>query len=164
MEYDESTLKEKNYSTPITINGSFEKLDLSPLFNYRVFPTNILDFFAEWEFLDRKMEPGDTIVQQINILPIKWFSPKIIVGVRIKQVIDQPTKKGFEYEALNGHVEKGRADFTIEQTENGIVLKIQTRSKPNGFFSKLVSSSYQSFVTKKALKHLKRELEAQVHN
>jgi hypothetical protein len=37
------------------------------------------------------------------------------VGVRIKEIIDDKDCKGFSYETLQGHVEKGISTFIVEQ-------------------------------------------------
>ena len=109
------------------------------------------------------MQPGDTIVQQVFIPPVKTFSQKLIFGVRIKEIIDEPAKKGFSYETLEGHVEKGISTFTVEQEGGKIIFKIQTFSGAGNFLSKLMgpvfSTPYQRFCTTKALENCKRQIE-----
>lgn len=109
------------------------------------------------------MQVADTIAQQVYIPPIKIFSQKIIFGVRICEIINQTNKKGFSYETLDGHVEKGISTFTVEQLNEKVIFKIQTFSSPGNFFTKLVgpvfSVPYQTFCTKTALKNVKRQIE-----
>jgi hypothetical protein len=77
--------------------------------------------------------------------------------------INQPSKKGFSYETLEGHVEKGISTFTIEQLNNELIFKIQTYSTPGNFLTRLLrpvfSVPYQTFCTRKALRHVKRQIE-----
>ena len=79
-------------------------------------------------------------------------------------MINQPDRKGFSYETLEGHAEKGISTFTVEQSGNKILFKIQTYSTPGNFFTKLAgpvfSIPYQSFCTGAALRHVKRQLDA----
>jgi tRNA C32,U32 (ribose-2'-O)-methylase TrmJ len=65
-----------------------------------------MTFKNQWTDENRKMRVGDTIAQQVYIPPTKTFSQKIIFGVRVNEIIDQVTEKGFSYETLEGHVEK----------------------------------------------------------
>lgn len=113
----------------------------------------------------RKMKIGDTIAQQVYIPPSRTFSQKIIFGVRINEIIEQADKKGFSYETLEGHVEKGVSTFTVERLDNKIVFKVQTYSTPGNILTKILgpifSVPYQTFCTKTALKNVKRQLENQ---
>lgn len=162
MLYDKSRLKEKISSIILDSDKSVENLDLQFFFDYHIFPSNIMTFLTEWGNKKRKMKVGDTIVQQVYLPPIKMFSQKIIFGVRINEIIDGPDKKGFSYETLEGHVEKGISTFTIEQTNKGIIFKIQTFSTPANFITKILgpifSIPYQTFCTKAALKNVKLNL------
>jgi hypothetical protein len=164
MAYDRSQLKEKVSSVEIATSIPFEKLNTDFLFEYKIFPSNILVFLTQWENEKRKMQPGDTIVQQVFIPPVKKFSQKLIFGVRIKEIIDEPARKGFSYETLEGHVEKGISTFTVEQEGSKIIFKIQTFSGAGNFLAKLMgpifSTPYQTFCTNKALENCKRQIEA----
>jgi len=165
MDYDKTRLTEKITSININTTKQLDQLNLDFLFNYKIFPDNIMTFVTEWSQEDRKIKIGDTIAQQAYIPPIKSISQKIIFGVRINQIIDQAYKKGFSYETLEGHVEKGISTFTIEQIDNKLIFKIQTYSTPGNFLTKLLgpifSVPYQTFCTKVALKNVKRQLEKQ---
>ena len=163
MAYNKSRLKEKVSSIDIVTKTPFENLNLEFLFEYKIFPSNILNFLTQWENEKRKMKAGDTIVQQIFIPPTKLFSQKLIFGVRIKEIIDEPTKKGFSYETLEVHVEKGISTFTVEQEGSKIVFKIKTFSGAGNLLSKLMgpvfSVPYQKFCTNKALENCRLQLE-----
>ncbi len=165
MDFDKSRLIEKITTIDIETNKRLDQFNLEFLFDYQIFPDNILTFKNEWTDQNRKMKTGDTIVQQVYIPPTKTFSQKIIFGVRIKEVINQVDKKGFSYETLEGHVEKGISTFTVEQNENKIVFKVHTNSTPGNVLTKLLgpifSVPYQTFCTKTALKNVKRQLENQ---
>lgn len=160
MSYDRSQLKEN--VTTIDLQQKWDKIDFQVLFDYKIFPENIMTFFTEWEAEERAMNIGDIIVQQVHLPPIKLLSQKLIFGVRVKELFDQPDKKGFSYETLDGHVEKGISTFTIERKDETVIFKIQTYSAPGSFLIKLVapifSSPYQAFCTKKALRNVKNSV------
>ena len=165
MDYDKSRLTDNISTIDIETTKNLDQLNLDFLFDYQIFPDNIMTFKNEWRDQRRKMKIGDTIAQQVYIPPTRTFSQKIIFGVRINEIIDQADKKGFSYETLEGHVEKGVSIFTVEQLNNKIVFKIQTYSTPGNILTKLLgpifSVPYQTFCTKKALKNVKRQLENQ---
>lgn len=163
MPYDKTRLKEKITTIDINTAKKIDQLNLDFLFDYQIFPANTMTFQTEWAVENRKMRTNDTITQQVFIPPIKMLSQKIIFGVRIKEIINQENKKGFSYETLEGHVEKGISTFTIEQADDKIIFKIHTFSLPGNSLTKLlgpiISVPYQTFCTKAALKHVKRQLE-----
>ena len=165
MDYDVSQLTNNISTIEIDTTKKFDQLNLDFLFDYQIFPDIIMTFKNEWTDQSRKMKIGDTIAQQVYIPPTRTFSQKIIFGVRINKIIDQADKKGFSYETLEGHVEKGVSIFTVEQLNNKIVFKIQTYSTPGNILTKLLgpifSVPYQTFCTKTALKNVKRQLEIQ---
>jgi hypothetical protein len=165
MDYDKSRLTDNISTIDIETTKNLDQLNLDFLFDYQIFPDNIMTFKNEWTDQSRKMKIGDTIAQQVYIPPTRTFSQKIIFGVRINKIIDQADKKGFSYETLEGHVEKGVSIFTVEQLNNKIVFKIQTYSTPGNILTKLLgpifSVPYQTFCTKTALKNVKRQLEIQ---
>ncbi len=165
MDYDKTILIEKITTIDIETTKNISELNLDFLFEYKIFPSNIMTYKNQWEDENRKMKIGDTIAQQVYIPPNKVFSQKIIFGVRINKIIDQADRIGFSYETLEGHVEKGISTFTVEQIEDKIIFKVQTFSKPGNIFTKLVgpffSVPYQTFCTKKALKNVKNQLEKQ---
>ena len=164
MGYDRTRLKEKTTTIGLTTDRPVDRLDLGFLFDYRIFPENIMSFKTEWESENRKMRVGDTIVQQVYLPPIGTFSQKLIFGVRVNGVIDQAGRKGFSYETLEGHVEKGVSTFTIEEHGNGPVFKIQTYSAPGNILTRLLGPvfavPYQTFCTKAALSNAKRQIES----
>lgn len=165
MEYDKSRLTDKISTIDIDTNKKLDQLNLDFLFDYQIFPDKIMNFKNDWTDQSRKMKIGDTIAQQVYIPPTRTISQKIIFGVRINEIIDEADKKGFSYETLEGHVEKGVSTFTVEQLDNKIIFKIQTYSTPGNILTKLLgpvfSVPYQTFCTKTALKNVKRQLENQ---
>ncbi|MEZ4937011.1 MAG: DUF1990 family protein [Crocinitomicaceae bacterium] len=161
--YDQNQLKEVISEVQLVTKLEFEHLNFSILFEYNIFPKNILEGFGQWQEENRSMQVGDTLVQQIFIPPNPKWSQKIITGVRISEIIDKADCKGFSYETLEGHVEKGISTFTIERRQNCIYFKIHTYSSPGNFLSKLLgpvfSRPYQKYSTKKALENFKRKME-----
>lgn len=164
IEYDISKLTEKTTSISIDTHKDLANLNGDFFFNYNIFPGNIMTFLTQWEFEKRKMQIGDTIVQQALIPPSRHFSQKIIFGVRINKIINESTRLGFSYETLKGHVEMGMSTFTIEKPDSGgMIFKIHTFSKPGNVLTQLVSPifsvPYQTFCTAQVLKNVKRQLE-----
>jgi hypothetical protein len=165
MTYDKTRLTEKITTIEIKTTKKIDQLNLETLFDYQIFPDNIMTSKNQWTDENRKMRIGDTIAQQVYIPPTKTFSQKIIFGVRINEIIDQGDKKGFSYETLEGHVEKGISTFTVEQLDDKLIFKIMTYSAPGNILTKLLgpifSVPYQTFCTKTALDNVKRKLEIQ---
>lgn len=163
MAYDKTRLTEKITTIEINTSKKIDQLNLDFLFDYKIFPNHIMTFKNQWSEENRKMRIGDTIAQQVYIPPTKTFSQKIIFGVRVNEIIDQADKKGFSYETLEGHVEKGISTFTVEQQDNKIIFKVHTHSAPGNILTKLLgpifSVPYQTYCTKTALKNVKRQLE-----
>ncbi|MFK7970984.1 MAG: DUF1990 family protein [Bacteroidia bacterium] len=163
MAYEKTDLTEKSTSIDIHTAKNIDELDLGFLFDYRIFPDNILTFKSQWKDEGRAMKAGDTIAQQVYIPPTKTFSQKIVFGVRVCEIIDKANKKGFSYETLEGHVEKGISTFTVEQFENKIIFKVHTFSRPGNILTALLgpifSIPYQTFCTKAALNNVKEQLE-----
>ncbi len=165
MTFDKSKLKEKTSSIAIINRKPFEQINLDFFFDYKIFPSNILTFRTQWQQEKRKMKVGDTILQQVFIPPTPAFSQKIVFGVRINNIIEETKKKGFSYETLEGHVEKGESTFTLEESDQGLIFKIRTYSGPGNLLTKLAGPvftvPYQSYCTRKALENVKEEIECQ---
>jgi hypothetical protein len=165
MTYEKTQLTENITTIEINTAKKIDQLNLDFLFDYKLFPDNIMTSENQWTDENRKMRIGDTVAQQVYIPPSKTFSQKIILGVRINEILDQKDKKGFSYETLEGHVEKGISTFIVEQLDNKLVFKVQTYSTPGNILTKLLgpifSIPYQTFCTKTALKNVKRQLENQ---
>lgn len=125
---------------------------------------HIMSYLTQWTFENRQMQVGDTIVQQVFIPPFRHVSQKIIFAVRINDIINEPTRIGFSYETLKGHVEKGISIFTIERiTGKKTIFKVHTFSEPGNFLTQLVGPiffvPYQAFCTRQGLLNVKRQLE-----
>jgi hypothetical protein len=161
MKYNKGSMTER--LSAVHLNGAFEALDPGVLMNYHVFPPNIMSYLTEWTAEKREMRAGDTIVQQVFLPPIKNFSQKILFGVRIKEVINEPLRKGFSYETLEGHAEKGLSIFTIEQEGSETFFKIRTFSAGGNILARLAgpffTRPYQAYCTRLALKHVRSQME-----
>jgi len=163
-QYDRSRLIEKTTIISIDTTKDLPELNTDFLFSYKIFPNRIMTFFTQWAFEGRQMQIGDTIVQQAFIPPFRKFSQKIIFGVRINDLINEPTRIGFSYETLKGHAEKGVSIFTIEKTDKqNTIFKIHTFSKPGSLWARIVgpifSVPYQTYCTRRGLSNVKRQLE-----
>ena len=164
IEYNKQQLKEKKTTIEINTSKKLADIDLNFLFDYKIFPDYIMSYLTQWANENRNIRVGDTIVQQVFIPPLPLFSQKIIFGVRIKEIINEPNRKGFSYETLKGHVEKGISIFTAEKQDNGkVIFSIKTFSKPATLFTKVLgpvfSIPYQTYCTTRALKNVKRLIE-----
>ena len=165
IDYNKQLLKEKKTIIEINTSKKLEDIDLISLFEYMIFPAHIMSYLTQWNHEGRSMRIGDTILQQVYIPPYPQFSQKIIFGVRIKEIINEPARKGFCYETLQGHVEKGISIFTIEQLDNGkTIFSIKTFSKPATLLTKILapvlSLPYQTYCTRQALENVKKQIEA----
>lgn len=161
--FDKTKLKEKTSTIDIRTKKKLEQINLDFLFDYKISPSNIMTSMTQWERENRKIRIGDTILQQAFIPPTKAFSQKIIFGVRINNIIDEVDRKGFSYETIEGHVEKGESTFTIETGKHGLIFKIKTFSEPGNLLTKLVGQlftvPYQTYCTQEALKNVTRQIE-----
>jgi uncharacterized protein (UPF0548 family) len=121
-----------------------------------------MTFMTQWELEKRTMKIGDTILQQALIPPTKFFSQKITFGVRINKIINEENKKGFSYETIEGHVEKGESTFTVEQEKSKMIFKIQTFSEPGNLLTNVVGPiftlPYQAYCTRRALDNVKHQI------
>ena len=164
-QFEKTELKEKTTTIHITPNKAFDQIDLDFFYNYTIFPPRIMKSKGKWQEENRKMEKGDTIVQQIYFPPIRFFSQKIIVGVRINEVINQNEVKLFSYQTIEGHVEKGVSTFKLEQLEDKIIFSITTFSSLGNFLTKLLapifSVPYQAYCTRQCLNFVKQQIECQ---
>lgn len=136
LNYNKTILAEKVSTIDISTSSEFEDINIDFLYQYKIFPENIMSYMTEWVLENRNMKVGDTILQQVYLPPIKTFSLKIIFGVRIKEIIHLENKIGFSYETLEGHVEKGISTFTLEKEQQNIIFKIHTFSFPGNWLSK----------------------------
>ena len=153
--YRTEQLKHKMNS--IQLDCSFSDFNPNRLFDYHIFPANILSALPQWVQEGRAIQAGDTIAQQINIPPFKSIAQRMIVGVRVREVFNNGSIKGFSYETLEGHVEKGISHFRVENHNNKVIFKIETYSAPAMLLTKIltpISSWYQDYCTKKALENL----------
>src|SRR5688572_13371887 len=92
IKYDISNLKEKITSITINTHKNLQDLDLDFFFDYKIFPDNIMTFLTQWNYEKRKMQIGDTIVQQAFIPQSRLFSQKLVFGVRINEIINEPAR------------------------------------------------------------------------
>jgi hypothetical protein len=163
MTFDKTKLKEKTTTIDIKTEKTLGQINLDFLFDYKIFPSNIMTFMTQWGQEKRKMKIGDTILQQAFIPPTKTFSQKIIFGVRVNNIIDETDRKGFSYVTIDGHVEKGESTFTIENSRGELIFKIKTFSEPGNLLTKLVGPiftvPYQTYCTRTALENVKRQIE-----
>ncbi len=147
----------------VEITGdSMSERNCDILFDYHIFPPMIMSYLTQWSVERRRMRVGDTILQQVYIPPVRSVSQKIVFGVRVDAIIDEPGRRGFSYSTLEGHVESGKSIFTFERSPQGNIFKIETFSAPGNLLAKLTgpffARPYQAFCTKKALECVKKQI------
>jgi uncharacterized protein (UPF0548 family) len=161
MQYRQDEMTEK--ISAITLDPQIDtNKSMEILFSYSIFPHSIMSFLTQWKYERRPMKVGDTIVQQVYLPPIRSFSVKVLFGVRISNIIDTVEKKGFSYQTLEGHVEKGESTFTFETQGRDLIFKIHTFSSSGNALTKLLgpifSQPYQTYCTRQALKNIKHRI------
>ena len=138
--------------------ASLKELDLAFFRRYEAFPANILTFLGRWQLEQREMRVGDTILQQSCLPPISSLSVKIIMGVRVIEVIETDQQIGFTYATVDGHVERGTAAWLAELHDDEVGFVVHTRSQPADLLARLAAPvftlRYQAWVTRAALGHL----------
>ena len=77
-----------------TLNLEVQELNTDFFFDYKIFPGSIMSYLTQWNFEKRQMQIGDTIVQQAFIPPFRHLPQKIIFGVRINDIINEPARIG----------------------------------------------------------------------
>jgi len=63
INYDKHQLKEKETIIEIDTSKEFHEIDLNFLFDYKIFPDNIMTSLTQWRYENRDLKIGDTIVQ-----------------------------------------------------------------------------------------------------
>lgn len=129
--------------------------DFSFLFQYAIFPPQILDYFGEWQLGSRDMQVGDVIVQQAKIPP--WpLSVKLLFGVKILSVFREKKRMGFSYGTLKGHPERGVNTFSFALQAEKLIVEVCTLSTPDVWLSKSLNAVftryYIRFCNQQALK------------
>jgi uncharacterized protein (UPF0548 family) len=76
---------------------------------------------AQWIRERRTMRIGDIIVQRAVLPPI-GFGICAEFAVRISALISEPSKLGFAYETLAGHLERGVSEFYFEERAGEIIV------------------------------------------
>ncbi len=109
------------------------------------------------------MRVGDIIVQRAVLPPI-GFGLCVEFAVRISALISEPSKLGFAYDTLTGHLERGVSEFYFERRSDELFFVIHTHSEPAHWLSRLgggvFSLPYQRWCTQQALKHAKRRFQS----
>ncbi len=117
LPYDEAAMTRRSVSC--LLPASFDLRDARALWNFEIFPARHVRSFAEWELSGRSMRVGDTIVQQVTLPGSTREIPRVVVGVRVCEVLRSPRRIAFAYEALRGHAEAGLTQFAVEEDHDG---------------------------------------------
>jgi hypothetical protein len=152
------TLPEKTSEIALGYSGpiSFYRTDF--FFAYDIFPRFLMRAEPQWIREGRSMRIGDIIVQRAVLPPI-GFGLCAEFAVRVSALISEPSKLGFAYETLTGHLERGVSEFYFEDRAGELFFVIHTHSEPAHWLSRIArpfSLVYQKWCTQQALKHVKR--------
>jgi hypothetical protein len=128
-----ATLPEKTSEISLGHFGSLTSFRTDFLFAYDIFPRFLMRAEAQWIRERRTMRIGDIIVQRAVLPPI-GFGICAEFAVRISALISEPSKLGFAYETLAGHLERGVSEFYFEERAGKVFLSSTlTRSPHIGF-------------------------------
>lgn len=145
---------------PFPVLSDLRHIDLGFLFQYDVFPPNILNFFGEWQLEKRELRTGDTIVQQAH-LPPGAFGLKFVFAVRVISAYRTEDRAGFEYGTLIGHPEKGTNEFYFSIEKGALFATVRTMAISGLLLTRLlwplVTRPYADFCNSKALLHMRDE-------
>ena len=155
-----ATLPEKTTEITLGCAGPISSYRTDFLFAYDIFPRFLMRVEPQWIREGRTMCVGDIIVQRVVLPPI-GFGLCAEFAVRISALISEPSKLGFAYETLTGHLERGVSEFYFEQRSGELFFVIHTHSEPAHWLSRLgggiFSLPYQRWCTQQALKHVRRQ-------
>ena len=163
MSYDEHTvLREKVTSLviPAPQVTDLTACNTDFLFEYKVFPQNIMKAETEWHKEGRAMKKGDIILQQVFVPPLS-LSLKAVFAVRVVDMFRSATKVGFSYGTLKGHAEMGISEFYFSLQDGVLRINIHTYSAPGTLLTRMMAPfftlPYQQYCTNRALEHMSQE-------
>jgi uncharacterized protein (UPF0548 family) len=154
---DAGRLPERTTSIDLGVTGPINQWRTDFLFDYNVFPASIMRHEAQWKTEGRRMQICDVILQRAVVPPI-GFGVCLEFAVRISSIIEEERRRGFGYETLAGHAERGVSEFYFEERDRSLAFTIHTYSEPGHWTSRiaknLVTLPYQAWCTGRALKHV----------
>jgi hypothetical protein len=153
-----ATLPEKTSDIALGYSCPISSYVTDFLFAYDIFPRFLMRADPQWVRESRAMRVGDIIVQRAVLPPI-GFGLCAEFAVRISAIVSEPSKLGFAYETLAGHLERGVSEFYFEERAGALFFVIHTYSEPAHWLSRLgrpFSLTYQKWCTQQALKHVKK--------
>ena len=153
---------EKTSQIALGYSGMISSHHTDFLFAYDIFPRFLMRAEPQWIREGREMRVGDIIVQRA-VLPPMGFGLCAEFAVRISKLMSEPSKLGFAYETLAGHLERGVSEFYFEERTGALFFVIHTYSEPAHWLSRLgrpFSLAYQKWCTQQALNHVKKRFES----
>jgi hypothetical protein len=158
-------LPEKTSSIDLREKKSLTSCDFGFLFNYEVFPPNVIRSIPEWRIDGRPaMRAGDVIVQRAFIPPI-GAGICLECAVRVLNIFNEPARIGFSYQTLAGHPERGISEFYFATGPDGLRFFIHTFSEPGHWTTRaaaILARRYQSWCTQRALQYVSQQFS--LHN
>ena len=143
---------------PLGASGPIDRHAIDFLFDYDIFPPRIIRAVTEWRSEGRTMRAGDIIIQRASLPPF-GLGIRAEFAVRVCEIFDDPRRRGFAYETLDGHAERGVSAFYIEDVDGALDFVIHTRSEAGHWLSRLVGPvftlPFQRWCTRQALEHVR---------
>jgi hypothetical protein len=88
------------------------------LFEYDIFPRQVMTSLSQWSAERRTMQVGDVIVQHVYLPAFLPFAIKLVFGVRVTDVFESSTCAGFSISDSGGTCGRGAFDV-CRSTERG---------------------------------------------
>ncbi len=100
------------------------------LLRYHFYPPLIMTHVSDFSHEDRRMKPGDRLVQRIGAAnPFGWTLVEGITMNEIWSVIDEPRRAGFIYVTTEAHEEVGEWSAQIEwRMDQSLMLTVSALS------------------------------------
>lgn len=104
------------------------------LLRYHFYPESLMRHVSDFSRENRRMRPGDRILQRINGLALLGLPFSIVDGLTMNEVVsvvDEPRRKAFTYVTTEAHAEMGEWSAGIEwRADNRLLVTIDSCSRP----------------------------------
>lgn len=92
--------------------------------------------------------------QRVRVGPLRFDGPVLVIALW-----DEPTRAGYRYEALPGHVERGIATFELTLAGDNVRFRIESDSAPAHWLARLgapIARRVQRYAVDEAFKSMRR--------
>jgi uncharacterized protein (UPF0548 family) len=114
-------------------NGRFFQKAADQLLRFHFYPKQILCFTGDFTLEQRRVRPGDRIVQRIHLFKLfNWPILDAIAITEITDVVDEPRRAGFSYVTVFPHVAQGQWQAAVIWDESGALrLTVDSILRPD---------------------------------